>query len=126
MSKKIPALPAVTPFQFIALLDELCLVGCCDTGEKKGVSYYQISIRQIEEGDAILAGKNDGSHVPVLLSPAAPPPPALTPAQFIAILDEICGVDDRTRRSHRDDEIYMVTTGDIINGLGRIFGSRPA
>jgi hypothetical protein len=112
-------LPAVTPFQFIALLDELCAAGCGKTGEKKDVTFYQITIDNIRDGAAILKGKGKKAAAPLTA-----PPPALTPPQFIAIMDEICNVDDGVRRRHQNNEVYMVTTGDIIEGLGRVFRGR--
>ena len=116
---KPASLPALTAFQFIALLDGLCAAGCGTKGEKKGVTFYQISIDNIRDGEAILKGKN---KKPAAL--LAAPEPSLTAAQFITIMDEVCGVDDGVRRKHQDNEMYMVTTGDIIEGLERVYRGR--
>ena len=120
MSKPPSSLPAVTPFQFIALLNELCAAGCGKKGEKKGVAFYQITIDNIRYGEDILKGKD--KKAAALLSTA--PMPSLTPAQVITIMDEICTVDDGIRRRHQNNEMYMMTTGDIIEGLERIYRGR--
>ena len=120
MSKSAPPLPVLTPFQFIALLDELCAAGCGKKGEKKGVTFYQITIDNIHEGAAIFKGK--GKKPAALLSAAATP--SLTPPQVVTMMDEICTVDDGIRRRHQNNEMYMMTTDDIIEGLGRIFRGR--
>lgn len=119
MSKPASSLPAVTPFQFIALLDELCAAGCGKKGEKKGVVFYQITIDNIRDGEDILKGK--GKKAAALLTA---PTPSLTPQQVITIMDEICTVDDGVRRRHQNNEMYMMTTDDIIEGLVRIFRGR--
>ena len=113
------SLPVLTPFQFITLLDELCAAGFGKKGEKKGVSFYQITIDNLRDGETILKGKG---RKPALLSPAATP--SVTPQQVITIMDEICSVDDGMRRKHQNNEVYQMTTGDIIEGLERVFRGR--
>jgi hypothetical protein len=45
----------VTSKQFIALLDELCTIGCCERRTRQGEQIYVISLSQIYEADFALS-----------------------------------------------------------------------
>lgn len=131
MSKK-PTLVRITPFQFITLLEELAVVGCCEhieyTDEKRTPG-YRLSIFDVYEGDVILSGACRAKNPPPdsiveALKEAKKhegPPPALTPKQFIALLDEICLVAPEARLNHADDEQYEFTQDDAVEGIAKLF-----
>ena len=128
-------LPPITPYQFITILEEMCMVGCCQkfkkTIKKQRLEFYQLSINDVYEGDVIIAGSCRSANTPpsTLQKPAIKslavgnegPPPALTPKQFIAMLDEMCGVAEQTRSNHNSEEIYQVCSLDIVHGLQKLF-----